>query len=72
MTAKEAMARFGKVMTVEGNWSDRPDDKIIDETNAASFGSAFDRAVKAVEQYGRGQQKEPEQTLAFRRRIVVD
>ncbi|OGA20022.1 MAG: 2-oxoglutarate oxidoreductase [Betaproteobacteria bacterium RIFCSPLOWO2_02_FULL_63_19] len=30
---KEIMQRFKKVMTVEGNWSDRPDDKIIDETN---------------------------------------
>ena len=30
---KEAMQRFRSVMTVEGNWSDRPDDPIIDETN---------------------------------------
>ncbi len=30
---KEAMARFRKVMTIEGNWSDRPQDGIIDETN---------------------------------------
>jgi len=30
---KEIMQRFKKVMTVEGNWSDRPEDKIIDETN---------------------------------------
>jgi 2-oxoglutarate ferredoxin oxidoreductase subunit alpha len=30
---KEAMARFRKVMTIEGNWSDRPEDAIIDETN---------------------------------------
>jgi 2-oxoglutarate ferredoxin oxidoreductase subunit alpha len=30
---KEAMARFGKVMTIEANWSDRPDDAIIDEHN---------------------------------------
>jgi 2-oxoglutarate/2-oxoacid ferredoxin oxidoreductase subunit alpha len=30
---KEAMSRFRKVMTIEGNWSDRPDDEIIDETN---------------------------------------
>jgi 2-oxoglutarate ferredoxin oxidoreductase subunit alpha len=30
---KEAMARFGKVMTVESNWSDDPGDAIIDETN---------------------------------------
>jgi 2-oxoglutarate ferredoxin oxidoreductase subunit alpha len=30
---KEAMSGFRRVMTVEGNWSDRPTDKIIDETN---------------------------------------
>ncbi len=30
---KEAMQRFRKVMTIEGNWSDRPEDQIIDETN---------------------------------------
>jgi 2-oxoglutarate ferredoxin oxidoreductase subunit alpha len=30
---KEAMQRFRKVMTVEGNWSDSPEDEIIDETN---------------------------------------
>jgi 2-oxoglutarate ferredoxin oxidoreductase subunit alpha len=30
---KEAMARFKKVMTIEGNWSDHPKDGIIDETN---------------------------------------
>ena len=30
---KEIMQRFKKVMTIEGNWSDRPKDKIIDETN---------------------------------------
>ncbi len=30
---KEAMNRFRKVMTIEGNWSDNPDDEIIDETN---------------------------------------
>lgn len=30
---KEVMQRFAKVMTIEGNWSDRPDDAIIDETN---------------------------------------
>ena len=30
---KEIMQRFGKVMTIENNWSDNPDDKIIDETN---------------------------------------
>jgi 2-oxoglutarate ferredoxin oxidoreductase subunit alpha len=29
----EMMARFKKVMTVEANWSDRPEDPIIDETN---------------------------------------
>ena len=27
------MSGFKKVMTVESNWSDRPQDKIIDETN---------------------------------------
>lgn len=27
------MRRFAKVMTVEGNWSDHPDDAIIDDTN---------------------------------------
>ena len=30
---KEAMARFKKVMTIESNWCDRPEDEIIDETN---------------------------------------
>jgi 2-oxoglutarate ferredoxin oxidoreductase subunit alpha len=30
---KEVMARFHKVMTVENNWCDRPDDELIDETN---------------------------------------
>jgi len=30
---KEVMARFGKVMTIETNWSDRPDEEIIDENN---------------------------------------
>jgi 2-oxoglutarate/2-oxoacid ferredoxin oxidoreductase subunit alpha len=30
---KEIMQGFKKVMTVEGNWSDRPEDKIIDENN---------------------------------------
>ena len=30
---KEAMGRFRKVMTIEGNWSDSPDEEIIDETN---------------------------------------
>jgi 2-oxoglutarate ferredoxin oxidoreductase subunit alpha len=30
---KEAMSRFRKVMTIEGNWSDSPEDEIIDETN---------------------------------------
>jgi len=30
---KETMQRFGKVMTIEGNWSDRPEDAIIDESN---------------------------------------
>ena len=30
---KEVMQRFKKVMTIEGNWCDRPEDEIIDETN---------------------------------------
>jgi len=30
---KEAMSRFRKVMTIEGNWSDRPEEELIDETN---------------------------------------
>src|SRR4030095_5725745 len=30
---KEAMRRFRAVMTVEANWSDRPDDPIVDESN---------------------------------------
>jgi 2-oxoglutarate ferredoxin oxidoreductase subunit alpha len=30
---KEIMQQFKRVMTIEGNWSDRPDDAIIDETN---------------------------------------
>jgi 2-oxoglutarate ferredoxin oxidoreductase subunit alpha len=30
---KEAMSRFKQVMTIESNWSDRPEDRIIDETN---------------------------------------
>ncbi len=30
---KEIMQRFGKVMTVESNWSDRPGDELIDEEN---------------------------------------
>lgn len=30
---KEIMRGFKKVMTIESNWSDRPEDKIIDETN---------------------------------------
>jgi 2-oxoglutarate ferredoxin oxidoreductase subunit alpha len=30
---KDVMARFGQVMTIETNWSDRPGDEIIDETN---------------------------------------
>lgn len=30
---KDIMLRFGKVMTIEGNWCDRPDDPIIDENN---------------------------------------
>ena len=30
---REIMQRFKKVMTIESNWSDRPEDEIIDETN---------------------------------------
>jgi 2-oxoglutarate ferredoxin oxidoreductase subunit alpha len=30
---KEILQRFGKVMTIEGNWSDSQNDKMIDETN---------------------------------------
>ena len=30
---REIMQRFKKVMTIEGNWSDDPNDEIIDETN---------------------------------------
>jgi 2-oxoglutarate ferredoxin oxidoreductase subunit alpha len=30
---KELMQGFGKVMTVEGNWCDHPEDEIIDESN---------------------------------------
>jgi 2-oxoglutarate ferredoxin oxidoreductase subunit alpha len=30
---KQIMQRFGRVMTVEGTWSDRPDDVLIDEDN---------------------------------------
>jgi 2-oxoglutarate ferredoxin oxidoreductase subunit alpha len=30
---KEAMQRFHKVMTIESNWCDRPEDPVIDETN---------------------------------------
>ena len=30
---KEVMQRFKKVMTIEGNWSDRQQDELIDETN---------------------------------------
>jgi 2-oxoglutarate ferredoxin oxidoreductase subunit alpha len=30
---KEAMAGFKKVMTIENNWCDRPEDELIDETN---------------------------------------
>ena len=30
---KEIMQRFDKVMTIEGNWCDDPQDAIIDETN---------------------------------------
>jgi len=30
---KEILVRFKHVLTVEGNWSDRPDDPLIDDTN---------------------------------------
>ena len=30
---KEMMARFDRVITIESNWSDRPDDTLIDENN---------------------------------------
>ncbi len=30
---KEAMQRFKRVMTIESNWSDRPEDELIDEDN---------------------------------------
>jgi 2-oxoglutarate ferredoxin oxidoreductase subunit alpha len=30
---KEAMAGFARVMTIESNWSDRPEDPLINETN---------------------------------------
>ena len=30
---KEVLQRFKKVVTIEGNWCDRPGDEIIDETN---------------------------------------
>ena len=30
---KDVMQRFKRVMTIEGNWCDRPDDQLIDESN---------------------------------------
>ena len=30
---KEILQRFRQVMTIEGNWCDKPDDELIDETN---------------------------------------
>ncbi|MGZ5095785.1 MAG: hypothetical protein ACXWCH_32120, partial [Burkholderiales bacterium] len=30
---KAIMQRFKTVMTIEGNWCDRPDDPIVDENN---------------------------------------
>jgi 2-oxoglutarate ferredoxin oxidoreductase subunit alpha len=30
---KETMSRFSKVLTIEGNWSDSPEEEIVDETN---------------------------------------
>jgi 2-oxoglutarate/2-oxoacid ferredoxin oxidoreductase subunit alpha len=30
---KEVMQRFKRIMTIEGNWCDRPEDELIDESN---------------------------------------
>jgi 2-oxoglutarate ferredoxin oxidoreductase subunit alpha len=30
---RQIMRRFGQVMTIEGNWSDRPEDALVDEDN---------------------------------------
>jgi 2-oxoglutarate ferredoxin oxidoreductase subunit alpha len=30
---KDVMQRFKRVMTIEGNWCDHPDDELIDESN---------------------------------------
>jgi 2-oxoglutarate ferredoxin oxidoreductase subunit alpha len=30
---KEAMQKFKRIMTIEGNWCDRPEDQVIDENN---------------------------------------
>jgi len=30
---RQIMRRFGQVMTIEGNWSDRPEDELVDEDN---------------------------------------
>ena len=38
---KEVMAGFKKVMTIEGNWCDRPEDEIIDESNRRFSSVAF-------------------------------
>ena len=44
---KEIMQGFKKVMTVESNWSDRPEDKIIDETNRR-YSALGDPAARAL------------------------
>lgn len=38
---KAVMGRFTKVMTVEGNWADRPEDELIDEDNRRFSGLAW-------------------------------
>ncbi|HLG94571.1 MAG TPA: 2-oxoacid:acceptor oxidoreductase subunit alpha [candidate division Zixibacteria bacterium] len=38
---KEVMSGFKKVMTIEGNWCDRPEDEIIDENNRRFSSVAF-------------------------------
>jgi 2-oxoglutarate ferredoxin oxidoreductase subunit alpha len=38
---KEVMAGFKKVLTIEGNWCDRPEDEIIDENNRRFSSVAF-------------------------------
>ena len=41
------MQRFKRVMTIEGNWCDRPDDQLIDEIEPALLG-ARDAAARAL------------------------